>query len=65
MPIISYPDGDAPHSEERVASDVQHEKTFLITHKPQPVSGAGMAWAGYGRLPNKDAATWLRDRIAG
>jgi SnoaL-like protein len=38
---------------------------FLITHKSQPISAAGRAWAGCARLPNKDAATWPRDHIAG
>jgi hypothetical protein len=26
-------------------------KAFLITHKPQPISGADMAWVLFGRRP--------------
>src|SRR3954449_12485147 len=40
-------------------------KLFLITHEPQPISGADTAWAWSARWPSTGAGSWRRDRIAG
>ncbi len=38
---------------------------FLITHKPQPVSGAGRASARSARRPSTGAGSWRPGRIGG
>ena len=38
---------------------------FLITHKPQPVLGAGRAWGRCAHWPSRGVEAWQRDRIAG
>jgi biuret amidohydrolase len=36
---------------------------FLITHKPQPISGADRAWGWFGRRPMRGAGSWRPARI--
>ena len=40
-------------------------KGFLITHKPQPISGADRALVWFGQRPTLDAGSWSPDRIVG